>query len=197
MQLFSSKRTMVLGMALSVLALGVQTSHAQDAAQSASSAAPVSADPATTAPADPAPVAPAEAAPVAAPAPVAAAPAVAQLNPIGAPPAGMGQIVFFRPSRFVGMAVSFSVREGDKGVGKLTNGTYFVLPAEPGIKEYNISFEARDTLRLEVEEGETYYVIQSVAMGLIAARPNLTPSSEAAFQEKKLKLTTATATDRH
>lgn len=195
MQLFSSKRTMVLGLALSVLALGVQTSHAQDAAQSASSADPAAA------PTDPVPAAPAEAAPTAAPAPVAApvaaAPAVAQLNPIDAPPPGMGQVVFYRPSRLVGMALSFSVRDGNKGVGKLTNGTYFVLPVEPGIKEYNISSEARDTLRLEVDEGETYYVVQSIAMGVWAGRPNLTPSSEDAFQAKKLKVTKAVATDRH
>ena len=105
--------------------------------------------------------------------------------------------MFFRPSRLVGMAVSFSVREGDKGIGKLTNGTYFVHVTEPGIKEYNISFEARDTLKMEVEPGETYYVIQSIGMGVIAARPNITPSTESAFQEKKLKVTKAVATDRN
>lgn len=125
-----------------------------------------------------------------------AAPTVTKLNEVPAPAAGMGQIVFFRPSRMVGMAVSFSVREGDKGVGKLTNGTYFVLDVEPGTKEYNISFEAKDTLRLEVEEGETYYVIQSIGMGVVAARPNLTPSTEQDFQAKKLKLTKAVATDK-
>lgn len=93
--------------------------------------------------------------------------------------------------------VSFSVREGDTGIGKLTNGTYFVWTADPGTHEYNISFEAKDTLRMEVEEGETYYVNQSLAMGVLGARPNLTPSTEAVFQEKALKLTKAHATDRH
>ncbi|BBF80835.1 hypothetical protein EM6_1421 [Asticcacaulis excentricus] len=121
---------------------------------------------------------------------------MAKLNPVDPVPEGKGQIVFFRPSRFVGAAVSFSVREGDTGIGKLTNGTYFVHVAEPGTHEYNISFETRDTLRLEVEAGETYYVIQSIAMGVIGARPNLTPSTEEAFQEKKLKVTKAKATDR-
>ncbi len=163
MQIFKSKHTLILGMALSVLAMGVQASQAQDATDSSSSSA--------------------------------SAAAVTQLNPIGAPEPGKGQIVFFRPSKYAGMAVSFSVHEGNTGVIKLTNGSYGVLQVEPGIKEYNTSFEAKDTLRLEVEEGETYYVIQSLSMGVLTYRPIMTPSSEAAFQAKKLKLTKATATD--
>ncbi len=177
MQLFNSKRALVLGMTLSALAFGVQGAQAQDAA--ATQDAPASATATDPAPAAATP----------------AAPAVAQLNPIGAPEAGKGQIVFFRPSKYAGLAVSFSVREGNTGVIKLTNGTYGVLQVDPGIKEYNTSMEAKDTLRMEVDEGETYYVLQSLAMGLITYRPIMTPSSEAAFQAKKLKLTKATATD--
>lgn len=172
----NTKHAIALSVTLAFAAFGA---HGQDTAQASSSAASSesAAAPATS-----------EAAP--------AAP-VAKLNDVPAPAAGKGQIVFFRPSRYVGALVSFSVREGDTGIGKLTNGTYFVWDAEPGTHEYNISFEAKDTLRMEVEEGETYYVVQSVAMGVFAARPNLTPSSEDAFQEKKLKVTQAHATDRH
>ncbi len=203
------KRATALASALALLASGA---HAQDTAQTQAApaqAAPVQTAPAAETPGQPVPATPAEPAPASpqapastAPAPVAAtpapaAPAVAQLNPIDPPPAGKGQIVFYCPSRFVGALVSFSVREGDTGIGKLTNGTYFVHVTDPGVKEYNISFEARDTLRMEVEEGETYYVNQAIAMGVIGARPNLTPSTEAAFQEKKLQPTTAKATDRH
>lgn len=130
------------------------------------------------------------------PAAAAVSEAITILNPVDPVPEGKGQVVFFRPSRMTGMAVSFSVREGDTGIGKLTNGTYFVHVSEPGTKEYNISSETRDTLRLEIEEGETYYVIQTIGMGIVMARPNLTPSTEAEFQSKKLKVTKATATDR-
>lgn len=145
----------------------------------------------------PAPVA--EPAPASAATPVVAEPAantIALQNPIDPPQPGKGQVVFFRPSRITGMAVSFSVREGDNGIGKLTNGTYFVHDADLGTKEYNISSETRDTLRLEIEEGETYYVIQTIGMGILMARPNLTPSTATEFQDKKLKVTRATATDR-
>lgn len=178
MQYFSSKRAILLGMALTFVASGAQMSYAQDA----------------TAPADAVPV-PTTETPTE-PAAVPAKPAVVKLNPVGEPPEGKGQIVFFRQSRLLGAAVSFSVREGNEGIVKLSNGTYAVHVTEPGVKEYNIAFEAVDTLRLEIEEGETYYVLQSIAMGGIGARPNMTPSSEEAFQEKKLKLTKKVATDR-
>ena len=204
MQIFSNKRAMFLGVALTLAALGAQASYAQDTAAPAPVVDPAPAtdpvpatEPVPAMPAEPAPAPvaaePAPAAPAAAP----TAPAVAVLNEIPAAPEGQARIVFFRPSRYVGMAVSFSVREGDTGIGKLTNGTYFVHFTDPGTKEYNISFEARDTLRMEVEEGETYYVIEGISMGVLAARPNLTPSSEEAFQTKKLKVTKATATNRN
>ncbi len=106
-------------------------------------------------------------------------------------------MVFFRPSKLIGMALSFSVHEGNTGIGKLNNGTYFVDVTDPGTKEFTIQGEVKDTLRIEVEEGETYYVIQSLGMGIIMARPNLTPSSEDVFQAKRLNLTTAKPTDLH
>ncbi len=176
MKLSNTLRLSAVCAALTFAAAGA---HAQDAQSSASASASVAAD----APAPAAPAAPA------------AAPAVAKLNPIDPVPAGKAQIVFFRPSRYVGMALSFSVREGDKGIVKLTNGSYQVVVTDPGTKEYNISFEAKDTLRMEVEEGETYYVTEGIAMGIIGARPNISPSTEADFQEKKLKLSTAKPTD--
>lgn len=166
--------------------------------------APPTSPPEAAAPAVPAPVptppATTEVAPVAPPAAVATPPAPAStlaiLNEIAPPPEGKANIVFYRPAKYVGMALRFSVRDGDTGIGKLQNGSYFVHVAEPGAREYNIASEARDTLRLEVEAGETYYVVQSISMGLVVGRPNLTPSDDAAFQAKKLKVTTLTATDR-
>lgn len=115
---------------------------------------------------------------------------------VGRPPEGKGQIVFFRPSRFTGAALSFSVREGDEGIGRLGNGRYFVHVAEPGIHEYNISGEVTDTLRLEIEEGETYYVQQTINMGIMMGRPVLTPSDQAAFEERELRVSTQEGVDR-
>lgn len=109
-------------------------------------------------------------------------------EPVAAPPAGKGQVVFFRPSRSKGMLISYSVREGDKTLGKLGNGTYLVLPVEPGLHTYSIQSELKDALRLEVEVGETYYVQQSMDIGIALIRAYLTPSDAATFGgEKKLK----------
>ncbi|SFL32765.1 DUF2846 domain-containing protein [Lysobacter sp. cf310] len=111
-------------------------------------------------------------------------------GPIGVPPQGKGQIVFFRPSKLVGAAVGFKVREGETELGKLRNGKYFVHVAEPGTHEYRVHGETKDVLTMEIEAGETYYVQGTLGMGIIAGRPNLSPTDAAAFDAlaKKLKL---------
>lgn len=121
--------------------------------------------------------------------PAVAAPAAAALpNGIAAPPDGMGQIVFFRPSKMMGAALGFIVRENGEELGKLRNGTYFVHTTTPGQHSYVVHSEAKDVMNIEVEAGETYYVSGSLGMGVIAGRPNLSPSDQAAFvASKKLK----------
>ncbi len=115
-------------------------------------------------------------------APAAATPAPATGNGlVGAPPAGKGQIVFFRPSKFAGAAVGFKVREGQAELGKLRSGKYFVAVVEPGQHQYTVHSEAEDVLTLEVEAGETYYVQGTINMGFLVGRPNLSPSDAATF----------------
>ena len=194
MKKLGSKLSLALVLALGHFAFSAPSLYAQPVVASDPPTAQVPPVPPSP-PSEPSPPPSAPEAPVAPPAPV--IPNIVRLNEIAAPAEGMGQVVFFRPSRMTGMAVSFSVREGDTGIGKLTNGTYFVHASEPGTKEYNIASEARDTLRMEIEAGETYYVIQSISLGLLIARPNLTPSSETAFQEKRLNVSRARATSRN
>jgi len=116
--------------------------------------------------------------------------ATAMPGAIGTPPEGKGQIVFFRPSKMVGAAVGFKVREGTNELGKLRNGKYFVAAVEPGTHQYVVHSEAKDVLTLEVEAGETYYVQGTITMGFMAGRPNLAPSDAATFNgmSSKLKL---------
>lgn len=107
---------------------------------------------------------------------------------VGTPAEGKGQVVFFRPSKFMGAAIGFIVREGQTELGKLRSGNYFVAPVEPGTHEYTVHSEAKDVLTLEVEAGETYYVQGSISMGVMAGRPNLSPSDQAAFEAIASKL---------
>ena len=48
--------------------------------------------------------------------------------------------------------------------------------------------EAKDLLNLEVEAGETHYVVGGITMGFMAGRPNLSPSDQAAFDGMASKL---------
>ncbi|MGN6152476.1 MAG: DUF2846 domain-containing protein [Lysobacteraceae bacterium] len=105
------------------------------------------------------------------------------------PPAeGMGQIVFFRPSKMLGAAIGFIVREGDTELGKLRNNTYFVAQVAPGAHSYVVHSEAKDVLNIEVEAGETYFVSGAIGMGILAGRPNISPSTQAAFEAVAGKL---------
>jgi hypothetical protein len=118
-----------------------------------------------------------------------AATAVSELpEGIAPPPEGKGQIVFFRPSKFVGGAIGYKVREGETELGKLSNGSFFVHTTEPGAHAYVVHSEAKDVLNLEVEAGETYFVVGGVTMGVLAGRPNLSPSDQAAFTAIAAKL---------
>ena len=110
---------------------------------------------------------------------------------IPAPPEGKGQVVFFRPGG-MGVALGCSVNEKGQKVSSLGAGRYFVMVAEPGRHEFTVKSEAKDTLALEVESGETQYALCRIKMGIMVGRPDLAPSTEAEFQQhKKLKVVDA------
>lgn len=102
---------------------------------------------------------------------------------VAPPPAGMGQVVFYR-SGMMGALVSCRVREGETVVNRLPPGKYFVHQTAPGAHEYNVRSEARDALRLEVEDGETYYVRCAIGMGIGVGRPNLSPQNREDFDRR-------------
>lgn len=107
----------------------------------------------------------------------------AQGNPvrIPAPPAGKGQIVFYRTGTMMGAVMGCAVNENGQKISSLGSGRYFVLVTEPGRHEYMVKSEARDVLALEVEADETQYAICKIKMGIMGGRPDLRPSTEAEF----------------
>ena len=118
---------------------------------------------------------------------------VEQVAPqIAPPPAGLGQVVFYRPSGMGGL-VSCRVNEGDKVVNRLPPGRYFVQQTTPGVHEYSVHSESKDVLRVNVEDGETAYARCSIRMGIMVGRPNLSTQDRADFDKrgKKLKLQAA------
>lgn len=128
-----------------------------------------------------APALPALAAEAPAPAPIA----------IPAPPAGKGQIVWFRPGG-MGFAVGCSVNENGQKVSSLGAGKYFIMVTEPGRHEFTVKSEATDRLGLEVEADETQYASCKIKMGIMVGRPDIRPATELEFRNaKKLKMVDA------
>jgi hypothetical protein len=107
---------------------------------------------------------------------------------------GTGTVVFFREKKFAGAAIRYKVREGDVELGKLSSGSYFTVQMPAGKHELMVHSEAKDILSLEVEPGETYYIVGSVSMGLLAGHPNLSPSDQATFEGMKGELKDVTPT---
>ncbi len=108
---------------------------------------------------------------------------------IPAPPAGKGQIVFFRPGGMVGSAVACSVFENGAKVSSLGGGRYFIMVADAGRHELSVKTEATDKLPLEVEPDETQFVACKIKMGIMVGRPDIRPSTEQEFRaQKKLRL---------
>jgi hypothetical protein len=100
---------------------------------------------------------------------------------IPAPPAGKGQIVFYRTGTIMGAAMGCSVNEKGQKISSLGAGRYFILVTEPGRHEYTVKSEAKDVLALEVEADETQYAMCKIKMGIMAGRPDLRPSTQAEF----------------
>ena len=107
---------------------------------------------------------------------------------IPAPAAGTGQVVFFRPGKFVGSAIRCTVREDGKMIGRAGNGHYFVVSAPPGAHRYTTKTEATDTLNVEVKPDETTCVNCAIGMGVMAGRPNLSPATAEDFGKVARKI---------
>ena len=161
-----------------------ETAPTQEAAPATDAAAQEAAPAQAAAASEPAQEALPAAAPAAAPTGLSAKVAAV----VGTPPAGKAHVVFFRPSKFVGAAVGFKVRENNVELGKLRNGNYFVLAVEPGEHTYVVHSETKDVTPIEAEAGETYFLSGSLSMGVMAGRPNLSPSDAAAFEAALPKL---------
>jgi len=106
-----------------------------------------------------------------------------------------GTVIFFREKKFAGSAIRYKVRENGVELCKLASGTYCTVQVAVGKHAYEVHSEAKDLLNLEVESGETYYVIGGVSMGFMAGHPNLSPSTKAVFDGMKDKLKDNTGKD--
>ncbi len=126
-----------------------------------------------------------------APEPAASTEAAASATPSGE----TGTVIFFREKKFAGGAIRYKVRENGVELCKLASGTFCTVQVPVGKHEYEVHSESKDRLTLEVESGETYYVLGGMSIGVFAGRPNLSPSDKAAFDGMKDKLKDNTGQD--
>jgi hypothetical protein len=103
---------------------------------------------------------------------------------IGAPATGKAQIVFFRPGTIIGAALGCTVHENGREVARLGAGKYYVVTADPGKHVFSTKGQAADTLNLEVESDETYFVKCKIGNGTISGAPELEPSDRDSFAKK-------------
>jgi hypothetical protein len=120
--------------------------------------------------------------------PAAAAPAAAATG-------NTGTVIFFREKKFAGSAIRYKVRENGVEICKLKSGSYCTVQASVGKHDYVVHSEAKDVLTLEVESGETYYVIGGISIGFLAGHPNLSPSDKATYENMLPKMADNTGKD--
>lgn len=104
------------------------------------------------------------------------------------PPAGKGQVVFYRKPLFSLVPFNWIAREGKAEICEMQAGAYCVAIVDPGTHTYEVHSEAKNDLTLEVDAGETYYVLGGISMGLIVNHPTIAPAQKIEFDAISAKL---------
>lgn len=122
-------------------------------------------------------------------------PSTTNTTRLAAAPKDKAQIIFFRDSKFFGLAAFYTVHEGEHSMARLHNGQYFVSLVEPGAHRFEVRTTAdkSDALDLNVEAGKTYFVMSTVTFGMPVARPHLKSSDQATFDKMAAHLEQVTA----
>lgn len=89
-------------------------------------------------------------------------------------PDGMGLVYIYRPWVYQGGAISYDVIADSIVRTRLDNGGYYPFLSRTGEVEIWAKTESKSSVTLYIEEGQTYYIKGSVAMGAFVGRPHLT-----------------------
>ena len=98
------------------------------------------------------------------------APAVPAAIPEVVPDKGL--VVFYRPRRMTGAAITYSVDHANGTLGILTNGGVLYKYFEPGHHTFYSQVLSGDTVIIEVAAGQVYFVQGLVKLGVAVGRPN-------------------------
>lgn len=89
------------------------------------------------------------------------------------PEANEALIYYYRPSKIIGSAISYDVKENGNKVTTLYNGGYYPHKTTAGQKLITAKTEVAEQISFPVEEGQTYFVRGKVNMGVLAGHPSL------------------------
>ena len=104
-----------------------------------------------------------------------------------------GLVIFYRISKMKGKAIRFEISDSAKGsIGNLSNGTIIQKDLEPGEHTFTVrspSFDGQDSITLNVEAGNIFYVKGEILWGWPAGRSkfSLMQSAEAQADLAKIK----------
>jgi LysM repeat protein len=101
---------------------------------------------------------------------------------IASNPDGGGTVVFFREKKMFGAMAKFKVRENGVELCKLSSGSYCVVNVPAGAHDFAPEKDAKETVKLDVQSGETYFVQGTISMGFMSGRGNLASSHRGAFE---------------
>ncbi|WP_170526253.1 DUF2846 domain-containing protein [Ruegeria arenilitoris] len=93
-------------------------------------------------------------------------------------PSGKALVVFYRPAAFAGAATRFNVQHTDGPVGQLTSGAVIQKVVNPGENTFWAQAISQDSITIQAQAGQTYYIRGDVRMGIYAGRPQFTQVSE-------------------
>ena len=98
-----------------------------------------------------------------------------EAQPGGPPGEGESKVVFCRPSRFAGSAVTFDVWDGSTLIGFAESGTYFEYRCTPGKHLFLAEGESDKAIDADLAPRKTYYVWVTPRMGFMTANVGFTP----------------------
>lgn len=99
-----------------------------------------------------------------------------------------GLVVFYRPRKMGGAAITFSVDHVEGSLGILKNGAVLYKYFEPGQHTFYSQVLSGDSVMINVDAGKAYYIKGLVKMGVVVGRPSFTQVNEATGRAAVAKL---------
>lgn len=82
-------------------------------------------------------------------------------------------VYLYRDPAFLGGALAPNVSANGVPLADLPSGGYFVYHAAPGSVEFSAHTESHTSVTVDAKVGETYYIKDSIGMGVFVGHPHL------------------------